>query len=152
MKKDELFKKIYIRSEEDLPKTEGLKLQVMFKRPSANFCSQYYWKHNNNLWLEDIDWYLLPIEEPITESVVPSEDEIRTWAKGFAEGYDCHSSVTVTDILCEGAKWALSQVRTIDLRGIINKWELILQQDVDKNITYSRKVIEEILSDLNSKQ
>ena len=57
----ELFEKVYIRSEKDLPE-EGIKYQVMYKRPSNKFRFEYYNKQNKFLWLEDIDWYLRPLE------------------------------------------------------------------------------------------
>jgi len=73
--KDELYKKVYIHSVNDLPKEEdeyyvhkiGRGLDI-FNWYGANFSSG---------WLEEIDWYL----HPFPDQDLPSDEEIEEWAK-----------------------------------------------------------------------
>jgi hypothetical protein len=73
----EIIRKIYIKSEADLPK-EPEKYFVKFKngtRTTANFTSgnvRIEW------WLENIDWYLQPDEQP--EIIMPTMMEAETKA------------------------------------------------------------------------
>jgi hypothetical protein len=66
--KDELFKKVYIRSEQDLPQKEGFYF-VHYKHPSDRIHTQmsvvYYDESITGLWFgkDWYDWYLQPIEE-----------------------------------------------------------------------------------------
>uniref|UniRef100_A0A6M3Y229 Uncharacterized protein n=1 Tax=viral metagenome TaxID=1070528 RepID=A0A6M3Y229_9ZZZZ len=61
---DELFKKIYVKSEADLPKKDGEYFAKLHGAYSVHECefSMFYEKQ----WIEDIDWYLQPIEGSIT--------------------------------------------------------------------------------------
>ncbi len=97
--KTELFKKVYIRSEDDLPK-EQVRYFVYTKeyqeRPNV-----FYWFPNNiecrSRWLNQVDWYLQPIsEEEYLASKLPSEEEIKTYCDNevrpfFIKGENVHA-------------------------------------------------------------
>jgi len=76
--KDETYKKVYIRSADDLPKEDG----NYIAHDKVSNATYPYCKFNNNegskFWLQCIDWYLHPIE-PLP---VPVTDEmIKEWAE-----------------------------------------------------------------------
>ena len=56
---EELFKKIYIKSESDLPKEMGVGYVACNKELLIYNCT--YSTHTKNFWLTDINWYLQPI-------------------------------------------------------------------------------------------
>lgn len=63
--KTEIYKKVYIRSEEDLPKEEKeyfVGLKGNYDRTIDVYC---YYSDNDiaiKQWMDNIDWYLQPIE------------------------------------------------------------------------------------------
>ena len=69
----ELFKKVYIKSEADLPTEDGW-YSVFNKRRIGGFGSSYYSQELKELWIKDIDWYFQPITEQ--SSVVVTDEEI----------------------------------------------------------------------------
>ena len=56
----ELYKKVIIKSEDDLPKEEGYYLAM---RSDGKFCNEYYAGQEFTEWTKYIDWYLLEISE-----------------------------------------------------------------------------------------
>jgi len=69
--KEETYKKVYIRSEADLPK-EG-KYDTMFK--TKHFYDQFTYdpSKNKKYWLDTVDWYLQPIEPlpaPVSDEMI----------------------------------------------------------------------------------
>jgi hypothetical protein len=61
---EELFKKVYIKSEADLPKDKGYYF-VGYK--DAGKATVHY-HHNNEAWIAFYDWYLQPIQpEPLSQ-------------------------------------------------------------------------------------
>jgi len=76
--KTELFKKVYIHSEDDLPKETGRYLghEKCFKSQDL-LDSYHYDKDDKDFccdWLNTFDWYLLPVP-------LPSDKEIKQWIK-----------------------------------------------------------------------
>jgi hypothetical protein len=64
----ELFEKVYIRSEKDLPKKNGTYF-IKIKTPpftqelsAVGFIWEKDTKNVHGFWLEAVDWYLLPVE------------------------------------------------------------------------------------------
>jgi hypothetical protein len=65
----EIYKKVIISSEADLPKEDG---EYFIQNKKFGFGSTHYWKVNKareHTWLTQIDWYLLPVELPTTEEI-----------------------------------------------------------------------------------
>ena len=68
--KDELYKKVYIKSESDLPKENGTYFVRIKTPPFTQELSAvgYIWAKNiskvNRFWLDKVDWYLQPIAQP----------------------------------------------------------------------------------------
>jgi hypothetical protein len=66
----ELFEKIYIKTESDLPKEDGFyfcwlkgdKDDGTIHYREFTFYNTDDW-HNEDMWLKDIDWYLRPVEQ-----------------------------------------------------------------------------------------
>ena len=76
----EKYKKVYIKTEEDLPKEAGH--FIVCKRSGEIFRDYIYPKIDNsfpdaNMWLKYIDWYL----QPLSDQDLPSDEEIKSWAK-----------------------------------------------------------------------
>jgi len=72
----EYFVKVFIKSEDDLPKKDGVYF-VCYKRYKEG--STHYWNTNlarKNTWLTEIDWYLKPVELPeITDNHFSGQPE-----------------------------------------------------------------------------
>jgi hypothetical protein len=84
--KDEIYKKVYIKSEADLPKEKGtyiVSLHPVARTGNESMTTYLFNPNNNNhinSWQRDIDWYLQPIEQPKTttkESQVVSAKQIQ---------------------------------------------------------------------------
>lgn len=77
--KEELFKKIYIKTEADLPKEDGnyYTHSVLDNR----YLYKIWFNRDSNiekeLWLTEIDWYLQPIEEKEENPYLLSGDELK---------------------------------------------------------------------------
>jgi len=89
--KTELFKKVYIRSEEDLPETDNF---YFVGRGNFGKDVAYYdkglkiWRRLQNDDKADVDWYLLPIADELTQGQEKLTDEqIEKWADNFDDGY-----------------------------------------------------------------
>jgi hypothetical protein len=106
--KTEYFKKVYIKSEEDLPKEMGDYL-VLRKTGYGTllhfpFEGDVGWKADRYNWLHNVDWYLLPV-------TLPSDDEINDWASSeeilnnMPETLKLHIKKKI-ECRIEGAKWA----------------------------------------------
>ena len=66
----ELYRKVYIKSEADLPKEEGEYIvSHNYDKAVEFFCSDN--PYDISHWLEDIDWYLQPFELDM-----PTDEEI----------------------------------------------------------------------------
>jgi len=79
--KDELYKKVYIKTEADLPKEAGH--YVVCKNSGEIFRDYMYPKFNDtspdaNMWLRYISWYLQPIAQPKIDSEEEKEETIPT--------------------------------------------------------------------------
>jgi hypothetical protein len=88
--KTELFKKVYIRSEEDLPKKDGN--YIVKDRENYNphylpfVVSKAVINLNKDFWLNNIDWYLLPIADEQWQEKL-TDEQIEKWADNFDDGY-----------------------------------------------------------------
>jgi intein-encoded DNA endonuclease-like protein len=74
----ELFKKVYVRTKDDLPKEEGYYFISTGERYDRNFDIYHFTKVNakqNHLdWLHHVVWYLVPTEvAEATEEMYPKE-------------------------------------------------------------------------------
>lgn len=59
----QLFEKVFIKSESDLPKIEDVYyIHLKSDNKVVEWC--FYVGENNQEWLKHIDWYLQPIEQP----------------------------------------------------------------------------------------
>ena len=67
----ELFEKVYIKSEANLPKKENQYYlsHIRGQHDHAISC-KYFEIHLSNWWANNIDWYLLPIEPNIDKAVI----------------------------------------------------------------------------------
>lgn len=89
----EYYQKVYIKSEDDLPK-DGLYIAhyKMYKTdsPAGTILSQYDHlnSHKKQNWLERIDWYLQPVSLPDKELIaksgrkyrsIPDDVDLETW-------------------------------------------------------------------------
>jgi hypothetical protein len=80
--KDEYYKKVYIRSAEDLPKKTGSYL-CKFKNDDVTIPTRYvafevdslHPQMGINWWLRNIDWYLHPIESN-DNAIIAKQDEL----------------------------------------------------------------------------
>ena len=78
--KEETFRKVWIKSEEDLP-DEG----TYFVRYNDGHCADaldFVSNKYENLWMHDVDWYLQPISQPEQEQndIQLFMDDIHKWA------------------------------------------------------------------------
>jgi len=106
---EELYKKVYIKSEADLPPKDGLYFcgegsglhyRDFVFHDTDNF-------HNEGFWLKNIDWYLIPIEQSQREI---TDEEIEKWAAGKVNEID-PDEYGYGDLLIDGAKWMREQLK-----------------------------------------
>lgn len=94
----EYFEKVYIKTEDDLPKKNGRYLVHTkdnineFDLHDSTVIGDLY----NEAWLRTYDWYLRPVEQKLD---VPTEEEIEAFAYKTTHGN------TVG-----GAKWAIDEI------------------------------------------
>lgn len=58
-----IFRRVFIRSESDLPKEEG-RYWVHVKFTGILDLDVYHFLKDDNVWMDNVDWYLCPIAEP----------------------------------------------------------------------------------------
>lgn len=76
----ELFEKIYIKSEADLPNIEDVYfVHLKSDNEIAEWC--FYLEGDHREWLKYIDWYLQPLEHP--ELIVPDWKDIDNKSKQY---------------------------------------------------------------------
>ncbi len=104
----EYYKKVYIKSEDDLPKEEGeymchLKTRCIVVKPFSNTGGVF----SPSWWISRVDWYLQPISLP--EITGLSKDEIWSMA------YDIYNKASYHDekieAFCEGAEYAKRKMK-----------------------------------------
>ena len=61
--KPELFRRIYIETEADLPKKEDYYHVLPINKSPEHILYSYYRDEYKNYWLNNIDWYFQPIEQ-----------------------------------------------------------------------------------------
>ena len=98
----ETYKKVYIKSEADLPKKDGeyfgMEKGSMYSFMSVlDFISDKEFK-NRDYWMSYIEWYLQPISA-VNEPEKPTDEEIEMWAR--------ENSASVSSAINKicGAKW-----------------------------------------------
>ena len=80
--KEELYKKVYIKTEEDLPKESGY---YFVKRRNASIPDTLYYsllalyiEKLKPYWVSQVDWYLIPIEQrEVTDEEIDTRLEFR---------------------------------------------------------------------------
>jgi len=95
----EYYRKVFIKSEEDLPKERYNYYYFVHHVKADNNESAPFNNELKDYWLDHFDWYLQPIEEqPKTE--LPTDEEINEEAYcWFSEGSEASSYWK------SGAKW-----------------------------------------------
>uniref|UniRef100_A0A6M3LU83 Uncharacterized protein n=2 Tax=viral metagenome TaxID=1070528 RepID=A0A6M3LU83_9ZZZZ len=102
---DELFKKIYVKSEADLP-GDNKKYDVFWK--GNDFHRMHGWTMRR--YFNDIGWYLQPIEEQESKSEKQVTDKIiEKWAKDVNQR---NFSYSFYEGLIKGAKWMKDKLKT----------------------------------------
>ena len=84
------YKKVYIHSEDDLPKSNGL--YVIWNNTAKTILNNVLFDSSSNCksyWMEYIDWYLLPVTLPSEEEIereTPAYCGLADEAKAFQAG------------------------------------------------------------------
>jgi len=74
--KYELYKKVYIKSEADLPKEDGVYIahSKIFDKVGnwkfKNYENDNFPEYCKKQWLDNIDWYLLPVSTTLSRDIV----------------------------------------------------------------------------------
>jgi hypothetical protein len=94
--KEELYRKVYIKSEADLPECTGEYI-ASFALTIHNLSFGRDNKENRKYWLDQVDWYLHPIGEQIEQKEYKTAEEfgvidIAKWLneKGYRRGMDIY--------------------------------------------------------------
>jgi len=80
MKTGQHYRQVFIESEADLPKEDG---EYFIQNKKFGLGSTHYWKINKareNTWLDQIDWYLLPVASDVT---MPSDEDLESCYESF---------------------------------------------------------------------
>lgn len=105
MKEQIIYRKVFIRGEEDLPSKEA-KYFVGHKM-GGQLTVWFIPEHEigNKYWLDNYDWYLLPVP-------LPSDEEAERWAEYCAENsVSKHNQrVIIKAALILGIKWLKSRL------------------------------------------
>lgn len=105
----ELYKKVIVNSENDLPKEVGW----YFCKPKDDYgCQVLFNPENKDLseeWVNVVDYYLQPIEQP--EIQLPTDEEIEEKASGIANPESKKDFARGEWLgVKEGAKWMRSEI------------------------------------------
>jgi hypothetical protein len=80
--KEELYRKVYIKTKADLPTKNG-EYFVKIKTPpftqeltAVGFVWEHDENHINSFWLTKVDWYLQPIEQSESKTAIKTAEEI----------------------------------------------------------------------------
>lgn len=122
--KDEYYKKVYIKSEADLPKKDG---DYIVHSKTYKWIGLHNWKsfenesypeYNQYSWLLNFDWYLQPIEssEPVPEDKCTKCVFDKCTKCVFKVNYDKFHSARVA------FEKFRSQAKAIDLREELRKY------------------------------
>lgn len=100
----ELYRKVEIKSADDLPKEDGNYFVKL--KDSRISISVYYWENKEpgfkKVWLECVDWYLQPFELDL-----PTEAEIIEMANDEQFDDDCWDA---PGAIMHGVKWAINEI------------------------------------------
>jgi hypothetical protein len=100
-----LYKEVWIKSESDLPKEDGVYF-CHYKKYGEN--STHFYKNNLariQRWLTDIDWYLQPIEQIEQPAVQLTDEEIERFATKMTQ------DPVRWNYLVDGASYARDQIK-----------------------------------------
>jgi hypothetical protein len=87
MEKEKLYKKVYIRSEADLPKEDGIYFVAKKDSLKSNWLKPLIFTIiSKNEWLNTIDWYLQPFEDKQPEQTLPMECRTCKVIQGHLDG------------------------------------------------------------------
>ena len=112
--KTKLFKKVYVRTEADLPKETGY-YAVWFANAMNKISVLWYIGHNKNEW-KDVSSYLQP-----TEIKFPSEGEIKKWIIHDREQIVNYEVATSGEYMerkigrNDGIEWAINWIKQNNL-------------------------------------
>lgn len=110
----EIFEKIYINSESDLPKA-GLYFCAITDDCYGSFHFNPDDKDDIDFWIGNVMWYL--ITSSGTELIVPSEEDVMIY---FNNHFNCYAeSDTVIPAMTRGMilefyKWAIEQIKKLN--------------------------------------
>jgi hypothetical protein len=126
--KTELYKKVWIKSEADLPKEDGVYF-CYYKKYGEN--STHFYKNNLariQRWLTELDWYLQPIEQIEQPAVQLTDEEISSEFDRRLESENSEDRVGFE----EGAKWCRSQSQA-SLRDELVKFVEYFEKEATEN-------------------
>jgi hypothetical protein len=78
--KDKLFKKVFIKSEADLPKEDGnyfigyknqRTIKVIYYEISGKMLAS-----DPQYWIDMIDWYLVPLDQDVKDQIIEKQNEL----------------------------------------------------------------------------
>lgn len=108
--KEIIYRKVYIRSEDDLPKEAGFYF-VNWTPGHAHhttMAAQYYDESIKGLWFGKgwFDWYLLPVELPTEKEIVIAESISTYIIKPDASSFELLSQG-----FRDGVRWLISKLK-----------------------------------------
>lgn len=102
----ETFIKVYIKSEDDLPKEDDY--YFVYDNNYQNPFQVHRWlKGSERYWIEHIDWYLKPVEIPEI-----TDEEIQKYVNSFPDNPNhLLLDATINSTFVEGAKWYRNELK-----------------------------------------
>jgi hypothetical protein len=113
----ETYKKIYIKSVDDLPKEEG---NYVVGVKSVYGFDEYYWYSHKVLgeinfqdeyWINNFSFYLQPIESPLPEITDEEIDVYVNLNHNYINGEISEFNKGLTNGIKQGAKWYRSELK-----------------------------------------
>jgi hypothetical protein len=108
MKEQIIYRKVFIRGEEDLPVKMGDYFVHEKNRPEWDLNSYFYASDHTPIWMNNIDWYLLPVPLPSDEEIKDAQDDYGQKHQEDEFGYTI-CSITST-AFGGGIKWLKSRL------------------------------------------
>lgn len=104
----ELYKKIFIKSEADLPKEEGSYYAHDRSYSNDFIITDFFDKKQHGIfnWLQNIDWYFQPLPESPAQGM-PTDEEIELELKKYLKDFFDQGEY---DNMVSGAKWFKSRL------------------------------------------
>lgn len=113
MEREIIYRKVYIKSEDDLPKESGVYYvgKRDFEKGLFHFDPNGRGKlqeYDVSYWIEFVEFYLLPVELPTEEEIIDAVDDYGEKHQEDKYGYSIYG--ITSNAYSQGIRWLLNKI------------------------------------------